>query len=200
MDEDLQQLQQQLIKLHHALRDKTSKKYQRINPFNEDLFEWKERGEYLFGKGKNITVYNTCTVVGEVTVGENTWIGPYSSLDGAGGIRIGCYCSISSGVNILTHDSAKWALSRGKAPYEQAPVTIGNCCFISTGVVITKGVTIGDHCLIGAGAVVTKDIPDYSIAVGIPARLIGTVSIDGDQIFYDYNTCKTDRKEKSCVE
>ena len=37
------------------------------------------------------------------------------------------------------------------------------------------GVTIGEHALVGAGAVVTRDIPDYSIAVGVPAKVVGDV-------------------------
>ena len=40
---------------------------------------------------------------------------------------------------------------------------------------ITKGVSIGDHCLIGAGAVVTRDIPAFSIAVGVPAKIVGRI-------------------------
>ena len=174
------ELFKQFLQLHHTLRDYTRKEYNRINPFIEDVFDWKERGEYFFGKGKNITVYNTCTIVGNVEVGENTWIGPYTALDGNGGLKIGSFCSISAGVNIVTHDSVKYALSGGKIPYEYAPISIGNFCFIGTGAFISKGVTIGNHCLIGAGAVVTKDIPDNSIALGIPAMVKGKVVINAD--------------------
>ena len=53
------------------------------------------------------------------------------------------------------------------------PVThIGSDVWIGTGVTIKSGVTIGDGCFIGAGAVVTHDIPPFSIAVGVPARVI----------------------------
>lgn len=51
-------------------------------------------------------------------------------------------------------------------------VKIGRDCWIGEGAVILDGVTIGDGCVIAAGAVVTKDIPSYSIAVGIPAKVI----------------------------
>ena len=47
-----------------------------------------------------------------------------------------------------------------------------NCTFLDGGYIICLGVTIGDRCVIGAGSVVTKDIPDDSIAVGNPARVI----------------------------
>ena len=46
---------------------------------------------------------------------------------------------------------------------------------IGSGAVIMCGVTIGEHALVGAGAVVTRDIPDYSIAVGVPAKVVGDV-------------------------
>lgn len=51
-------------------------------------------------------------------------------------------------------------------------VTIGNDVWIGTGVIIMGGVKIGDGAVIGAGAIVTKNIPDYAIAVGIPAKVI----------------------------
>lgn len=180
-------LNQNLIKLQKKLRSESQENYNRVNPFVEDITDWKERGEFLFGKNKNITVYNTCTVAGKVEVGENTWIGPYTALDGGKyGIKIGKNCSISSGVNIIGHDSVKWALSGGKMPYEYAKIEIGNNCFIGTNAVITKGVTIGNHCLVGANAVVTRSFPDYSIVLGVPARLAGNVIVTEEDVSFVY--------------
>ncbi|HEY4083304.1 MAG TPA: DapH/DapD/GlmU-related protein [Burkholderiaceae bacterium] len=51
---------------------------------------------------------------------------------------------------------------------------IGTGSFIGTHTVILPNVSIGRHCVIGAGSVVTSDIPDNSIAVGVPARVIST--------------------------
>ncbi len=55
---------------------------------------------------------------------------------------------------------------------ERLPIKIGHDVFIGANVTILDGVKIGDGAVIGAGAVVTKDIPDYAIAVGVPARVI----------------------------
>ncbi len=180
-------LEKELKRLQKKLRSETHKKYGRVNPFIEDITDWKERGEFLFGKGKNITVYNSCTMVGDIEVGENTWIGPYTALDGGKlGIQIGSNCSISSGVNIIGHDSVKWALSGGKMPHEYGKIVIGNNCFVGTNAMITKGVIVGNHCLIGANAVVTKSCPDFSIILGIPGKICGKVLKKGDEIELQY--------------
>ena len=180
-------LRKELIKLQQLLRDETVEKYNRVNPFFEDITDWKEKGEFLFGKNKNITVYNTCCVVGRVEVGNNTWIGPYTSLDGGEyGIKIGSHCSISSGVNIVSHDTVKWALSGGDEPSEYAPIEIGNNCFIGTNAFISKGIRIGNYCVVGAGAIVTKNIPDFSIALGVPAKIKGKVVINDKKVELKY--------------
>lgn len=171
------QLLETLRSLHSKLREKTFAKYSRINPFNEDLFDWKERGRYWTGKD-GVTIYNSTTVLGDVDIGANTWIGPYCSLDGTAGIQIGSYCSISLGVQILTHDTVKYCLSGGEEDYEYAPVVIGDRCFIGTYAIILKGVKIGTRCVIAAGAVVTKDVPDNSIVAGVPASRIGQTIVD----------------------
>lgn len=57
-------------------------------------------------------------------------------------------------------------------PLRTAPVRIGDETLIGMGAVIQPGVTIGKHCVIGANSVVTHNIPDYSVAVGAPARVI----------------------------
>lgn len=51
-------------------------------------------------------------------------------------------------------------------------VTIGNDVWIGTRVIIMGGVKIGNGAVIGAGAIVTKDVPDYAIAVGVPAKVV----------------------------
>ena len=53
-------------------------------------------------------------------------------------------------------------------------ITIGDNCYISTGVTILGPVTIGNNVTIGAGAVVTKDVPDDVIVAGVPAKVIKT--------------------------
>jgi len=84
-------------------------------------------------------------------------------------IEIGNHVTLAPRVHILAHDaSTKLFLNYTRI----ANVKIGNYCFIGAGTIILPGVTIGDHVVIGAGSVVTKDIPEDSLAVGVPAKKI----------------------------
>ncbi|WP_114423692.1 acyltransferase [Nocardioides houyundeii] len=117
-------------------------------------------------------------VVGEPVVGEGTWIGAFTVIDGSGGLRIGAGCDISSGAQIYTHSSAKRCVSgRSFAEVERAPVTIGDRVFVGAGAIINMGVTIGDEAVVAAGAVVTGDVAPRTIVGGVPARVIGRVEL-----------------------
>ena len=187
MSEDrLDRLYEDLRALHKRLRTETLSTYSRINPLGEDLADWKARGREWTEDDRGVTIYDSTSLVGEVEIGRETWIGPYCSLDGTGGLTIGHHCSISAGCELLSHDTARWALSGGEHEYEYAPTRIGDCCFLGAHAVVTKGVTVGDQSLIAAGAVVTGDLPDRAIAAGVPARRIGEVRIDGGEIRLDY--------------
>lgn len=148
-------------------------------PFGDLVVDRWERARTL-GFGEGTSLYDSALVLGSVQVGERTWIGPQVILDGSGGLQIGATCSISAGVQVYTHDSVAWALSGGRAAYDRAPVRIGDHCYIGPMSLIAKGVTIGEHTVVGANSVVLHDLPAYSIAVGSPARVIGTVEVDDD--------------------
>lgn len=178
-------LKPDLLELHNKLRLEIKKKYNRCLPFCEEVTDRWEKAEFL-GFGKGASIYDSSIVIGDVKVGENTWIGPFTLLDGSGGLKIGSWCSISTGVQIVTHDSVKWALTKGAAEYEKAAVKIGDCCYIGSNTVILKGVTIGDHSVIGAGSLVNKNIPSYSIAFGIPAKVVGGVIEKSGKVKFEY--------------
>jgi len=158
-------------------REETRVKWHRDLPFDELMFDRWERARSL-GFGEGASIYHTSYVYGDVTVGERTWIGPYTVLDGSGGgLRIGAYCSISAGVQIYTHHTVRWALSRGTAAYDTAPTIIGDCCYLGPYAVVSKGVTIGSHAVVGAHALVNRDVAPHSIVFGIPARVVGLVEV-----------------------
>lgn len=179
------ELLEKIKALHFHFRNETYTKWKRVNPFYEDLFDWKEKGRFL-GFGEDVTVYNSSCIQGDVKVGDHTWIGPFTVLDGTGGLEIGKYCSLAWGVQIYCHSSVNWALSGGKANYEYGPIKIGDCCFIGAQAIIVKNVEIGSHCLIQANSLVTKSFPDYSIIGGVPAKKLGTVEVDGENVHLNF--------------
>jgi acetyltransferase-like isoleucine patch superfamily enzyme len=178
-------LQEALQALHGQLRTVMRQAWNRSLPFDELLFDRWERARAL-GFGQGTSIYHNSYVYGNVRVGHHTWIGPFTVLDGSGGIDIGDFCSISSGVHIYSHDSVKWALSGGKVPYERKPVKIGSCCYIGSDTVIAKGVTIGSHVLVAACSFVNRDLPDFAIAAGTPCRILGRVELSEGEVRFHH--------------
>ncbi|MCD6250035.1 MAG: acyltransferase [candidate division Zixibacteria bacterium] len=182
---DVAQLYRNLNQLRTSLRDEFKTQFNRSLPMGDELFDRWERAQYL-GFAKSSSIYESSYVLGDVEVGEKTWIGPFVMLDGSGGLRIGSYCMISSGVHIYTHDTVKWSLTAGQVEAERASVKIEDCCYIGSQAMIIKGVEIGHHTVVGACSFVNKSIPANSIAVGVPAKVIGRTIIDGDNVKMEY--------------
>lgn len=149
-------------------RKEMKEKYNRLLPGNELFSDRWEKAQY-WGFGKGTSVYDSCVIFADVKIGNNTWVGPFTILDGTGGLTIGNNCSISAGVQIYTHDSVKWAVSGGAEKYEYAPTSIGNNCYIGPNTIITRGITIGDGTIIGANSFVNKSFPAGSKIAGSPA-------------------------------
>lgn len=112
-----------------------------------------------------------------IKFGEDVWIGYFTLIDGSGNLEIGNNVSISSGVHIYTHDSSKYRYyglikdNINGNHIERGPVKIGNNVQIGANSIVLPGVTIGNNVIIGALTLVNKDIPDNSIAVGIPCKI-----------------------------
>lgn len=111
---------------------------------------------------------------GRIDLGANVFLGPYTLVQGHGGVVIGDECLIASHCRVLSSNHA--IPPRGVAVRTQAdvlrPTRIGRDVWLGTGVTVLGGVTIGDGCVVGAGAVVTKDLPEYAVAIGVPARVV----------------------------
>lgn len=171
-----------LKSLYNELNSKLKKKYNRNLPFQDVVFDRWDRAKAL-GFGKGTSIYNSSYVFGNVDVGENTWIGPNTILDGSGFLlKIGNNCSISSGVQIYTHDTVLWALSGGKIDKVTKNVTVGNNVYIGSSSVVLAGVEIGSESVIGANSLVNKHVPTRTIVGGSPAKKIGSVVGYGEKI------------------
>jgi acetyltransferase-like isoleucine patch superfamily enzyme len=125
-------------------------------------------------------------IVGDPDIGEGTWIGPFTHLDGSGGLRIGAGCDISTGAQIYTHSTARRCVSaRAYNIVDRASTILGDHVFVGAGAVILMGVTVGNGAVIGAGAVVTGDVAPYTVVAGVPARTIANVVVDGEDVRFE---------------
>lgn len=111
---------------------------------------------------------------GSLQIGDGTWIGQHCFLHSAGGLIIGRDVGIGPGARIITSthmdEGDDSPIVRGQL--RLAPVTIEEGADIGVGVVILPGVTVGAGAQVGAGAVVTRDVPSYTVAAGVPARVV----------------------------
>lgn len=110
----------------------------------------------------------------KMEIGDETWIGQQCFFHSAGGITIGKAVGIGPAVKILTsqHKNAAADVPVLHAPVEMAPVIIEDGADIGIGAILLPGVTIGKGSIVGAGAVVTKSVPDFTVVVGSPARIL----------------------------
>lgn len=150
-------------------RESQNRRWNRTLPFGEYVVDRWEKSQ-LLGFGEGASIYDSAVVIGKVSVGAHTWIGPWVMLDGSGGLSIGSHCSISAGVQIYTHDSLEWATSGGKADVKRAPTYIGDNCYIGPNVIIAKGVCIGNGCVIGSNSLVLSNVPSGIKTHGNPCR------------------------------
>ncbi|KFM18796.1 Carbonic anhydrase-acetyltransferase protein [Marine Group I thaumarchaeote SCGC AAA799-P11] len=177
---------QNLLSTYKQQRNELKKKWDRVLPFNELISDRWEKASFLNAKN-GTSIYDNSYIFGKVRIGKNTWIGPFTILDGSGGLlSIGSNCSVSTGVQIYTHNTVKWAVSGGKSDYEKKPVKIGDNCYVGPNSIIGMGVTIGKGSVIGTSSFVNSKIPPHSIAFGSPAKVVGKVIIKGKTVNFEY--------------
>ena len=91
-------------------------------------------------------------------------------------VSIGDHVTVTSGVKFITHDGSTCLVkdAQGKRYQRFAPIQVGSHVFIGVNTIVMPGVSIGSNVVIGAGSVVTKDIPDHSVAIGVPAKVVSS--------------------------
>ena len=117
-----------------------------------------------------------------IIIGENLWITPRVdtvSIDitRPSLVEIGNNVRLDRNFTLLTHDAGFFVPLNMYHEFipQSGRVKIGNNVYFGRNCTVFKGVTIGDNCIIGFGSIVTRDIPSNSMAVGSPARVVGTV-------------------------
>jgi acetyltransferase-like isoleucine patch superfamily enzyme len=112
-----------------------------------------------------------------IDLGNRVYIGHHSFI--GTGVKIGAFSSIAMNATVGAGEHTKdwltthnFAQSFFKTTINNNNLTIGNNCWIGANTFIRNGIKIGDGSIIGAGSVVLKDVPDYSINVGNPSKII----------------------------
>ncbi len=109
-----------------------------------------------------------------IFVGKHCFFGEYTCIRGQGGVHVGdgvytgTHVQIAA-VNHVYDDPDKYIKDQG---ITAQGITIENDVWLASNVVVVDGVTIGKGSVVGAGAVVNKSLPPYSVAVGVPARVV----------------------------
>lgn len=129
--------------------------------------------------GDQVIVSRACVIQGKsgpLTIGARTDIGCNTIITSpAAGIQIGQAVLIAGNCYI---GGSRYIADRldismmDQGIYSKGPVVIEDGCWLGAGVTILDGVRIGRGSIVGAGAVVTKDLPEYSVATGVPAQVV----------------------------
>jgi len=123
-----------------------------------------------------------------VSIGHRVGLANTLFNTASGRIVVGDHCAFGYNVMLLTgrhqfedgqragfrdRTHRSWGGGDEEVPPEGFDITIGDGCWIASGVLVSGGVSIGSHSIVAAGSVVTKDVPPFSIVAGVPARVIG---------------------------
>ena len=124
------------------------------------------KGSYRLAVENGLHVGKGVSVMDGVSFGSEPYL-----------ITLEDHVRISFDVSFITHDGGTWAF-RDMPEYadviKYGKIRVGERTFIGARSVIMPGVTIGKRCVIGTGSVVTKDVPDGTVVVGIPAKIVMT--------------------------
>jgi acetyltransferase-like isoleucine patch superfamily enzyme len=141
--------------------------------------------ELVASRNEEIVLGDHCLVMrgallypygGRIVIGNNVGINPYCVIYGHGGLTIGNDVMIATGCVIIpaNHNIADVTIPMHSQGVTMKGIVIEDDVWLAARVTVLDGVRIGRGAVIGAGAVVTTDIPPYAIAVGVPARVVGS--------------------------
>lgn len=137
------------------------------------FWSWRRRMLKLFGAkvGSGVHIFPTAciTIPWNLSLGDNCAIGDHVILYALGPITVGARATVSQNAHLCagSHD-----YRQSDMPLIKPAISIGTDCWVAADAFVGPGVTIGDRAILGARAVTTKDVPDGTVAVGNPAKVI----------------------------
>lgn len=122
--------------------------------------------------GKGSRIVGPVHIMGNLFVGENTWIGNNFRVEGNGHVYIGNNCDIAPLVYFFTGTHEVGNCRRRAGAGINKVIRIGDGCWLCGGSKILPGVSMGNGTIVAAGAVVAHDFPDNVLVGGVPAKTI----------------------------
>jgi acetyltransferase-like isoleucine patch superfamily enzyme len=143
--------------------------FNHAKPFTKEFYRLMDELFYhQIGETSIVSTQLTVVAPQNVKIGNSVYIMNGCLLMASGGIIIEDYALVAAHAKIITNDHDPYF----RPALTCKPVVIKEGAWIGAGAAIMKGVTIGKYAIIGSNSVVTKDVPDYAVAVGIPAKVI----------------------------
>jgi len=148
--------------------------------------------------GKGTFIFESADVIGDVTIGENCYIGPGARIRGDyGSIRIGNDTAVEENVVIHARPNEKTIIGNSVTMGHAAIIhnaTIRDWAIIGMGAIVSDYADIGEWAVVAEGAVVKnkEKIPDKAIAVGIPAKVVAEITSDYKKLWTEYKNIYSD--------
>jgi acetyltransferase-like isoleucine patch superfamily enzyme len=145
-------------------------------PSKTDLFPFRN---FVLGDDSVVERFSTLNnAVGDIIIGTKSFIGVGNVIIGP--VKIGSNTILAQNIvlSAMNHGYEDVTRPPAEQPVSTKVIDIGDNVWIGANSCVLAGVKIGKHSIVGAGSVVTKDIPDYSLAVGNPARVIKRYNFD----------------------
>lgn len=105
-------------------------------------------------------------------IGDQSFISLNCLIDGSDWVTIGRGVTLAPGVQLITSTHEIGPASRRAGPHQNAPIAIGEGCWLGASSIVLPGVTIAPGCVIAAGALVAADTEPNGLYVGVPARRV----------------------------
>ncbi len=168
--------------ISHSAKIYHSKLIRKGNSFVDDnvvVYEGRDSGSVVLGKQSHLfrDIIIQTGLTGSVEIGENTFIQPrciFSAFSGSIIIGDNVQIAPACGFYPYNHSFSPDDLIRHQPLYSKGGIIVEDDVWIGYGVIVLDGVRIGKGAVIGAGSIVTTDIPDMSIAVGSPAKVVNS--------------------------